>query len=134
MAWARSRFVAVLRRLAGTAVPVRHRQVRKLQANHQLPHPPHQPGSWTRRPQRPVQPGSATYPNTANAATRIAAAVNASSDVTLVDMQGIQPAAPDRGAAEEEDAKAGRARRRHAKNRKMQRIRRRRRMKHRRAA
>ena len=77
-----------------------------------------------------------TYPNTANAATRIAAAVNASSDVTLVDMRRAfsRRLRQDREAAEEEDAKAGRARRRHAKNRKMQRIRRRRRMKHRRAA
>jgi len=79
-----------------------------------------------------------TYPNTDNAATRIAAAANASSDVTLVDMRRAfsRRLRQDREAAEEEDEKVGkrRARRRHAKNRKMQRTSRRRRMKHKKAA
>lgn len=79
-----------------------------------------------------------TYPNTAAAATRIAAAANASSDVTLVDMRRAfsRRLRQDREEAEEEDEKAdkGKARRRHAKNRKMQRTRRRRRMKHKKAA
>jgi len=80
-----------------------------------------------------------TYPNTANAATRIAAAANASSDVTLVDMRRAfsRRLRQDREEADEEDEDRedkGKARRRHAKNRKVQRTRRRRRMKHKKAA
>ena len=69
-----------------------------------------------------------TYPNPANAATRIAAAANASSDVTLVDMQRAfsRRLRQHREQADQEAEK--KAARRHAKNRRVQRTRRRRRM------